>query len=93
MDNIPVSFTTLDYIDMLSLGQLDMVGIRQLCVLEDVDQTICDPTCGNDVGGNGVGVGGSVVQNVDEGAGGSARQNADEGAGGENESVGGEDVV
>lgn len=34
MDNMPVSFMTLSYIHMLSLGQLDMVGIRQLCVLE-----------------------------------------------------------
>lgn len=91
-DGALLSFAALNDATLLGLGQLDMVAISQLCVLEDIDEPIIDPVGGDDAGGNGAGAGGGIVQNIEEGVGGGVGQNVEEGVGGGAEVVGSEDV-
>lgn len=70
MDDALVSFVTLDYAALISLGQLYMVEIRQLCVLEDVDAPMGDAAGGDDVDGDRVGVGGVAELTARESVGG-----------------------
>lgn len=60
LDDALVSFTTVDYVSLLRLHQLDMVGIRPLYI-QDVDEPIGDPSGEEDACGDGAGDGGGVV--------------------------------
>lgn len=59
-----------------------MVRIRKLFVLEDVDEPMGNYVGGVNVGGNGAGAGGVVVQNIEEGPGGGDELVGGEDAGG-----------
>lgn len=84
-DDSFVIFATSDYDALLRFVQLDLVGIRQLYVMEDVDEPMGDSVGGGDTGVNGAGAGGGIVKNVEEGAG----QNVEEVASVKDELVGG----
>lgn len=49
LDDALVRFATLDYVYLLGLGRLDIVGLRKLCVFDDVDEMVNEG--GNEVGG------------------------------------------
>lgn len=49
LDDALVIFATLDYVYLLGLGRLDIVGLRKLCVFDDADEMVNEG--GNEVGG------------------------------------------
>lgn len=71
-------FATMDHASLLGLGHLDMESMRQLCVLEEVDDIpdgmqidgVGDSGSGEGDGGDGYGNDGDVVAGSDNGGGG-----------------------
>lgn len=60
-----MSFSTLEYDDLLGLGRLDMVGLRKLFAFDDVDELM-----NNVDAGHGGGEGGDSDSDQDGGCGG-----------------------
>lgn len=81
LSNAFLSFSMMDYVSIMGLGYLDMVGIRQLCVVDDLADDALIGTAGG--GGPGVGDDGAVP-----GGGGVGADGSDEAVGGSDNVVG-----
>ncbi|XP_023731545.2 uncharacterized protein LOC111879323 [Lactuca sativa] len=84
LDDALLAFATMDFIGLLGLGHLDIVGVRALCTFDDGEECVGELVVGT--GGDGVGRSGG------DGAGGSGGDGAG-GSGGDGVGGSGDDCA